>query len=345
MTEFNSLIVNSIDRITQDAVVLSLKIRPDIKKLYRFLAGQYVSLELEINGKNVRRSYSICSEPNEESFEVGIKRVQNGIFSTYVNEKLRIGDSIKVGTPEGRFIWEPKENDKIMAIAAGSGITPIMSIIKSVIKKSKKSSVTLIYSNKSSDKTMFYKELHSLLKNFPDRLNIHWTFTQKNEKGANYGRVDENYINFALNQNKAKPDKYFLCGPEKMIDLSKNYLKKKGIQENQIFYELFTENSKKKEINDATKTGVLNIKYDDVIYKLSLSPDKTILDIALQAKVDVPYSCQGGVCCSCIGKITEGNAKMKSNQVLTDEEINDGLILTCQAVSVSEKITIDYDDV
>ena len=345
MTEFNSLIINSIYRITQDAVVLSIKIRPDIKKLYKFLAGQYVSLELEINGENVRRSYSICSEPNEESFEVGIKRVQNGIFSTYVNEKLRIGDSIKVGTPEGRFIWEPKENDKIMAIAAGSGITPIMSIIKSVIKKSKKSSVTLIYSNKSSDKTMFYKELHSLLKHFPDRLNIHWTFTQKNEKGANYGRVDENYINFALNQNKAKPDKYFLCGPEKMIDLSKNYLKKKGIQENQIFYELFTENSKKKEINDATKTGVLNIKYDDVIYKLSLSPDKTILDIALQAKVDVPYSCQGGVCCSCIGKITEGNAKMKSNQVLTDEEINEGLILTCQAISVSEKITIDYDDV
>ena len=345
MTKFNSFIINSIDRITHDAVVLSFKINPEIKKLYQFSAGQYVCLELEINGENVRRSYSICSEPNEESFEVGIKKVQNGIFSTYVNEKLRIGDSIKVGTPEGRFIWEPNENDKIMAIAAGSGITPIMSIIRSVIKKSKKSSVILIYCNKSPVKTMFYKELQSLLKHFPDRLNIHWTFTQTNEKGVNFGRVDENYINFALNQSKSKPDKYFLCGPEKMIDLSKKYLEKKGIPENQIFYELFTENSNKKEIDDAINKGVLKIKYDDVLYELSLTAKKTILDIALQAKVDVPYSCQGGVCCSCIGKITEGKAKMKSNQVLTDEEINEGLILTCQAVSVSEKITIDYDDV
>tara|TARA_B100000287_G_scaffold418564_1_gene455710 strand:- start:276 stop:1313 length:1038 start_codon:yes stop_codon:yes gene_type:complete len=345
MPEFNSFIINSIKRITHDSVILSLKIKSELKGLYQFSAGQYVTLEIEINGESVRRSYSICSEPNAELFEVGIKKVQNGIFSTYVNEKLRIGDSIKVGTPEGRFIWEPNENDKIMAIAAGSGITPIMSIIKSVIKQSEKSSVTLIYCNKSPEKTMFYKELQLLVKHFHNRLNIHWTFTQTNEKGANFGRVDENYINFALNQGKAKPNKYFLCGPEKMIDLSKKFLKKKGILENQIFYELFTESSNKKEIDDAINTGVLNIKYDDVFYKLSLNAEKTILDIALQAKIDVPYSCQGGVCCSCIGKITEGEAKMKSNQVLTDEEINEGLVLTCQAVSISDKITIDYDDV
>ena len=345
MPEFNSFFVNSIKRITLDSVVLTLKIKPELKQFYKFSAGQYVTLELQIDGVIVRRSYSICSEPDVESFDVGIKKVQNGIFSTYVNEKLRIGNSIKVGTPEGRFIWEPNENDKIMAIAAGSGITPIMSIIKSVIKQSEKSSVTLIYCNKSPEKTMFYKELQLLVKHFHNRLNIHWTFTQTNEKGANFGRVDENLINFALNQSKAKPNKYFLCGPEKMIDLSKKFLKKKGILENQIFYELFTESSNKKEIDDAINTGVLNINYDDVFYKLSLNAEKTILDIALQAKIDVPYSCQGGVCCSCIGKITEGEAKMKSNQVLTDEEINEGLVLTCQAVSISDKITIDYDDV
>ena len=180
---------------------------------------------------------------------------------------------------------------------------------------------------------------------FLNRLNIHWTFTEANEKYANFGRVDENYINFVLNKNKIKPNKYFLCGPEKMIDLSKNFLIKKGISENQILFELFKETSNKKEINEASNSGFLNIKYDDVYYKLPLSAEKTILDIALQAKINVPYSCQGGVCCSCIGKITEGKAKMKSNQVLTDEEIREGLILTCQAVSISEKITIDYDDV
>ena len=345
MSEFNSFVIDSIKRNSLDAVVLKLKIKPELKRLYQFSAGQYVALKLEINGVSVRRSYSICSEPNAESFEVGIKKVKNGIFSTYVNEKLRIGDSIKVGTPNGRFIWEPNENDKIMAIAAGSGITPIMSIIRSVIIQSKKSSVTLIYSNKSPAKTMFYKELQLLEKHYPDRLNIHWTFTQSNEKGSNFGRVDESYINFAFNKSKAKPNKYFLCGPEKMIDFSKKYLIKKGILENHIFCELFTESSNKKEIDNVANTGVLNIKYDDVFYKLPLNAEKTILDIALQAKVDVPYSCQGGVCCSCIGKITEGEAKMKSNQVLTDEEIDEGLILTCQAVSISEKITIDYDDV
>ncbi len=345
MPEFNSFIVNSIKRITLDSVVLTLKIKPELKQFYKFSAGQYVTLELEIDGVSVRRSYSICSEPSDETFEVGIKKVQNGIFSTYVNEKLRINDSIKVGKPEGRFIWEPNENEKIMAIAAGSGITPIMSIIKSVIKHSEKSSLTLIYCNKSPDKTMFYKELQSLAKDFPNYLNIHWTFTEANEKDANFGRVNENYINFVLNKNKIKPNKYFLCGPEKMIDLSKNFLIKKGISENQILFELFKETSNKKEINEASNSGFLNIKYDDVFYKLPLSAEKTILDIALQAKINVPYSCQGGVCCSCIGKITEGEAKMKSNQVLTDEEIREGLILTCQAVSTSEKITIDYDDV
>lgn len=345
MPEFNSFIVNSIKRITLDSVVLTLKIKPELKQFYNFYAGQYVTLELEIDGVTVRRSYSICSEPGDETFEVGIKKVQNGIFSTYVNEKLRINDSIKVGKPEGRFIWEPNENEKIMAIAAGSGITPIMSIIKSVIKHSEKSSLTLIYCNKSPDKTMFYKELQLLAKDFPNCLNIHWTFTEANEKYANFGRVDENYINFVLNKNKIKPKKYFLCGPEKMIDLSKNFLIKKGISENQILFELFKETSNKKEINEASNSGFLNIKYDDVFYKLPLNAEKTILDIALQAKINVPYSCQGGVCCSCIGKITEGEAKMKSNQVLTDEEIREGLILTCQAVSISEKITIDYDDV
>lgn len=345
MPEFNSFIVNSIKRITLDSVVLTLKIKPELKQFYKFSAGQYVTLELEIDGVTVRRSYSICSEPGDETFEVGIKKVQNGIFSTYVNEKLRINDSIKVGKPEGRFIWEPNENEKIMAIAAGSGITPIMSIIKSVIKHSEKSSLTLIYCNKSPDKTMFYKELQLLAKDFPNCLNIHWTFTEANEKYANFGRVDENYINFVLNKNKIKPNKYFLCGPEKMIDLSKNFLIKKGISENQILFELFKETSNKKEINEASNSGFLNIKYDDVFYKLPLNAEKTILDIALQAKINVPYSCQGGVCCSCIGKIIEGKAKMKSNQVLTDEEIREGLILTCQAVSISEKITIDYDDV
>ena len=345
MPEFNSFVVNSIKRITLDSVVLTLKIKPELKQFYKFSAGQYVALELQIDGVSVRRSYSICSEPDVESFDVGIKKVQNGIFSTYVNEKLKIGDSIKVGKPEGRFIWEPNDKDKIMAIAAGSGITPIMSIIKSVIKRTEKSSLTLIYCNKSPEKTMFYKELQLLTKHFPNRLNIHWTFTETNEKDANFGRVDENYINFVLNKNKIKPNKYFLCGPEKMIDLSKNCLIKRGISENQILFELFKESSNKKEISEAINTGFLNIKYDDVFYKLHLSAEKTILDIALQAKINVPYSCQGGVCCSCIAKITEGEAKMKSNQVLTDDEIKEGLILTCQAVSISEKITIDYDDV
>ncbi len=292
MPEFNSFIVNSIKRITLDSVVLTLKIKPELKQFYKFSAGQYVTLELEIDNVCVRRSYSICSEPDDESFEVGIKKVQNGIFSTYVNEKLRINDTIKVGKPEGRFIWEPGENEKIMAIAAGSGITPIMSIIKSVIKQSEKSSLTLIYCNKSPDKTMFYKELQSLAKDFHNRLNIHWTFTETNEKDANFGRVDENYINFVLNKNKTKHNKYFLCGPEKMIDLSRNFLIKKGIAKNQILFELFKESSNKKEISEATNTGFLNIKYDDVFYKLPLSAEKTILDIALQAKINVPYSCK-----------------------------------------------------
>jgi len=345
MPEFNYFIVDSIDRITCDAVVISIKITPELKELYQFSAGQYVTLELEINGQIIRRSYSICSQPNTGSLKVGVKKVQNGIFSNYVNQKLKNGDSIRVGKPEGRFIWEPKGNENIMAIAAGSGITPIMSIIKSVIHESEGSSVTLLYGNKSPKKTMFIKELQILEKKFPDKLNIYWTFSQTNEKGANFGRIDEGIINFVLNQSKNKPSKYFLCGPETMIDISKKHLEKKGILDNQVFYELFTKSSNKNKIVSSIEEGFLNIKLDDVFYKLVLEAEKTILDIALEAKIEVPYSCQGGVCSSCIGKITQGKAKMKSNQILTNEEIEEGLILTCQAISLSENITIDYDDV
>ena len=346
MSKFHSLKIYDILHITQEAVILSIKVPAELESLYKYNAGQYINLELNIKGKPVRRSYSICSSPNSELLQVGVKKVPKGLFSTYVNRELKKGDTILVGIPEGNFIWVPEEKKtSVMAIAAGSGITPIVSIMKTVLYTNSNSTFTLIYGNKSPKTTMFYRELKTLESEFSKQLKIHWVFSQENVKGAHFGRIDSAYINLVLNQSKNTQKKYYLCGPEAMIIFTKNFLMRKGIDESEIYNELFTSSSEKTPLGKGVKKGVLKITCDEVTYTLDLIPNKTILDIALQAKLDVPYSCQGGVCSSCIGKIKEGNVNMTKNQILTDEEVQEGLVLTCQAIAQSQLVSLDYDDI
>lgn len=342
MSEFNQMSVSAIDRITAESVVLTIAVPEELKPSYQFIAGQYISLELNIGGTNVRRSYSICSAPHSGLLQVGVKAVPQGVFSTYVNQRLIVGDQIIVGTPQGRFIWKRKSNS-LIAIAAGSGITPIMSIIKSALHDNPSASCTLLYGNKSPEKTMFYQELNALEEKHP-HFKIHWVYSQENIPNAQFGRIDTSFILYALNQSSFSPETVYLCGPEKMITLSETLLREKGISQENIFFELFTA-AEKTQVTNIAQKGFLEITCDEVIHKVELSPGKTLLEIALQAKIDVPYSCQGGVCSSCIGKITLGKATMEANQILTDDEIEQGLVLTCQAVAQSESVTVNYDEV
>lgn len=346
MSQFYSFNISAIDRNTADAVVLTLDVPVDLSSTFEYLAGQYISLELSIDGVPVRRSYSICSSPSSNLLQVGIKELPSGVFSTYANQKLQIGDQILVSAPEGRFVYTNKTTpSSIMAIAAGSGITPIMSILKSFLQEKEEGLFTLIYGNKTPEKTMFYKELRALEQAHPERLTIHWVFSQSNETEAHFGRIDQSILNYALNKNGAIPNRFYLCGPEILIRESEKLLKDKGVDEATILYELFTSSSEKNTIENSAQKGFLYLTCDEVTHALELVPDKTILDIALQAKLDVPYSCQGGVCSSCIGKITEGKAEMETNQILSEDEIQQGLVLTCQAIAQSESVRIDYDDV
>ncbi len=346
MSQFYPLNVSAIDRSTPDAVVLTLEVPDALSSTFNYLAGQYISLELTINEVPVRRSYSICSSPSSNLLQVGVKEVPSGIFSSYVNQKLHVGDQLLVSPPEGRFVYPNKTSQSsVMAIAAGSGITPIMSILKSVLQEEQSASFTLVYGNKTPEKTMFYKELRALEQIHPKRLTIHWVFSQSNESGGHFGRIDQSILNYALNKKGRLPSSFYLCGPEALIRDSEKLLKDKGVEESAILHELFTTSSEKKEIENSAQKGLLYLTCDDVTHTLELVQNKTILDIALQAKLDVPYSCQGGVCSSCIGKITEGKAEMATNQILTEDEVKQGLVLTCQAVPQSESIRIDYDDV
>ena len=346
MSRLNTLIVGAVERLTPQSVVISLDVNNDLSSSYAYLAGQYISLELEINGNKVRRSYSICSSPISGLLQVGIKEVPNGIFSTYVNRKIKKGDEIKAGIPEGRFIFDSKNNSiPIMAVAAGSGITPIMSILRSFLDSTSDIPFTLIYGNKTPEKTMFYNELKSLEGRF-DALKIHWSFSEEKIDGAEFGRIDSAFLNYVLkNEPKSYPKLIYLCGPEKLIDSSKQFFLEKGFNENDILFELFTSSIQIPQQKNYIEEGLLNIKCDDVTHQLTLDQNKTLLEIALNEKIDVPYSCQGGVCSSCIARVSEGKVDMRNNQILTDEEINEGLILSCQAIPKSKKITIDFDDV
>ena len=346
MSRLNTLIVGAVERLTPQSVVISLDVNNDLSSSYAYLAGQYISLELEINGNKVRRSYSICSSPISGLLQVGIKEVPNGIFSTYVNRKIKKGDEIKAGIPEGRFIFDSKNNSiPIMAVAAGSGITPIMSILRSFLDSTSDIPFTLIYGNKTPEKTMFYNELKSLEGRF-DALKIHWSFSEEKIDGAEFGRIDSAFLNYVLkNDPKSYPKLIYLCGPEKLIDSSKQFFLEKDFNENDILFELFTSSNQIPKQKNYIEEGLLYIKCDDVTHKLTLDQNKTLLEIALNEKIDVPYSCQGGVCSSCIARVSEGKVDMRNNQILTDEEINEGLILSCQAIPKSKKITIDFDDV
>ena len=346
MSRLNTLIVGAVERLTPQSVVISLDVNNDLRSSYAYLAGQYISLELEINGNKVRRSYSICSSPISGLLQVGIKEVPNGIFSTYVNRKIKKGDEIKAGIPEGRFIFDSKNNSiPIMAVAAGSGITPIMSILRSFLDSTSDIPFTLIYGNKTPEKTMFYNELKSLEGRF-DALKIHWSFSEEKIDGAEFGRIDSAFLNYVLkNEPKSYPKLIYLCGPEKLIDSSKQFFLEKGFNENDILFELFTSSIQIPQQKNYIEEGLLYIKCDDITHKLTLDQNKTLLEIALNEKIDVPYSCQGGVCSSCIARVSEGKVDMRNNQILTDEEINEGLILSCQAIPKSKKIAIDFDDV
>ena len=302
-----------------------------------------------MNGEELRRAYSISCAPNTEKITVGIKKVNDGSFSVYANEHIKKGDVLQVMPPEGRFVFEPSSAPTtIAAFAAGSGITPIIGIAETVLESDSESNFLLVFGNQSPEEVMYADKIALLKEKYTGRFFVQHVFSRAPGDDALFGRIETSTVNLML-KNRYKHldfDTFYLCGPEPMIDLVSETLQNNGIPKENILFELFTteevEDTLAQNLDGKTQVTVV---LDDEEHALAMDQKELVLDAVLKADIDAPYSCQGGVCSSCIARVVEGKVEMVKNQILTDGEVEEGLVLTCQSHPLTPNLTIDYDDV
>ena len=351
MSSFHKLSIKNIKKEANKAISIAFNVPANLKAVFAFKSGQYITLKATITGNEVRRDYSICASPKSGELQVAVKEVKDGTFSAYANNELKVGDSIDVAPPKGRFIFEPNDSKtkNIAAFAAGSGITPILSIIKCALEEEVYSKVILVYGNKSTDDTMFLNELLELQHAYKDRFSIQFVFSQQDKDDSIFGRIEKSTVNYVmLNKHKhIDVDAFYLCGPEAMIHTVKDVLTDNGIDANRIHFELFKA-AKPTEIEEpiaASGKTTATITVDDETTTIEMSQKQTILEAALDEDIDAPYSCQGGICSSCLARLKEGQVTMRQNNILTEKEVASGLILTCQAHPTTDTIVVDFDDI
>ncbi|RFC53679.1 2Fe-2S iron-sulfur cluster-binding protein [Brumimicrobium aurantiacum] len=338
--------IKQIDRLTADAVKIVFDVPQDLKSKYTYVPGQYVNVTLDIDGKSERRSYSICSDVNEP-LAIGIKKVEKGIVSTFFNDQAKVDDEIEVGFPIGNFKMSEVDGEYV-AFAAGSGITPVLSIAK-LINNTEGGKLNLFYANRNDQSIMFEDELNLLT---PDKVTTTHIFSEQEKEGFLYGMMTEEVITQIIKSDLSllKAKGFYLCGPEQVIINAQNVLKTFGVSEDKMFYELFTtpvlmESTKEEVVSDFNGLSKVTLILDDEEEKFELESDgDTILEEAESYGIDAPYSCRGGVCCTCRAKIIKGSATMDKNFSLTDQEIKDGYVLTCQAHPNSEEVVLSYDE-
>lgn len=355
---FEKLTVKNIVRETDECVAIEFDVPNDLKEKYQFQPGQYLTLKANVNGEELRRSYSICSGLNDDALCVAVKQIPEGRFSTYANQQLAVGDELEVMTPMGNFTTEinPDTEKSFVFYAAGSGITPIMSLTKTILETAPKSDVTLFFGNRGFDSIIFKEELEDLKNKYMNTFRIIHVFSRENiGNKLQKGRIDKEKVN-ELNQAFLKGqsiDEVFVCGPEPIIHAVKDAFSEAGVADEQIHFELFTSpDSEKKQENIAQPTekessinANVTIILDGEETKLALDSDgENILDAGHKAGADLPFACKGGVCCTCKAKILEGTASMDVNYALEKDEVENGYILTCQAHPTSDNLVVSFDD-
>jgi ring-1,2-phenylacetyl-CoA epoxidase subunit PaaE len=350
MPSFLKLSIKEVQQETKDAVSILFAVPDALQSHYTFLAGQYINLKLTLDNQEIRRAYSLCSSPDSGALRIAVKKVSGGLFSSFATTQLKAGDVLEVGKPEGKFTFEPQANRQrnYAAFAAGSGITPVIAILKSVLKNEPKSTFVLVYGNKSPEQTIFYNELHELQLRYVGRFFIQYVYSQTKTENALLGRIDQSTVQYVLKEKHSNLDfdKFYLCGPETMITTVADALKEKNIPETAIKFELFSASTKENRIEKSLDGHTqITVMVDDDETTFEMSQKQTILEAALKQGIDAPYSCQGGICSSCLARVTEGTAEMTKNAILTDKEVASGLILACQAHPTSATIRVDFDEV
>ncbi len=356
MSRFHDLIVTGIERQTPEAVAVSLDVPPELADDFQYLPGQYLTLAATIDGEDIRRSYSICSAPGDDHLKVGVKKVEDGLFSSFVNDRLNVGDALQVMPPEGRFTPEKGGDHHYLLIAAGSGITPLLSIAKTVLANEPGSQITLVYGNRSTGSIMFREDLDDLKDRYLGRFSlIHVLSREAQDVELLHGRIDGERITGLSNAGLIDPvnsDLTFICGPGEMIDSVSAAVIAMGVPGKQIRYERFTVDGEmappkapSRAVHDAAEKGVaVEVLLDGVRSGFNVSdPEITLLAAGRDAGLDLPYSCAGGMCCTCRCRIVEGSAEMAVNYSLQPWELEAGFTLACQTRPTSEKLVLDFD--
>ena len=338
MTVFHSLKIKDVVRETKDAVSISFEVPETLKDAYRFTQGQHLTLKEFLDGEELRRSYSICSAVGDPELRVAVKRLDGGKFSSHANQNLKPGAMIEVMEPQGRFFTplDAANRKHYLAVAAGSGITPIISIIKTVLKTEPHSKVTLLYGNRKVSGILFLEALEDLKNSFPDRFTMMHILSREHQ--------DAEILNGRIDAAKCKElsagaidftrfDEAFLCGPEQMIMDVRDFLVDTGLDKDHIHFELF--------ITDAAiAASEKPVKVEEAGPKRHV---KVILGRALQQGLDLPYACKGGVCSTCRAKVLQGEVEMDINYALEDDEVAEGYVLTCQSHPLTDNVIVDFD--
>lgn len=358
-THFRTLTIQDVRRETADCVSVAFSIPPELREEFRFYQGQNITLRLPLGGTEVRRSYSICSSPLEGELRIAVKKVPEGRFSTYANEQLQPGHTLEVLPPSGKFYTElrPDNHKHYLAFAAGSGITPVISLIKTTLATEPDSRFTLVYGNRNRLSIIFRDELEALKNRYMSRLALHHILSREQLDVPVYqGRIDVQKCKELSGGliDLDTVDEVFLCGPEQMIFSLKDWLEMEGLDRKKIHFELFHtledgpsgQPRQPREGRATREEGVsrVTVKLDGVSHAFDLPYEgSSVLEAALMEGVDLPFACKGGVCCTCRAKLVEGKVEMDHNYALEADELAAGYVLTCQSHPRSPKIVIDFD--
>jgi ring-1,2-phenylacetyl-CoA epoxidase subunit PaaE len=372
--KFHPLEVSQVRRLTDSAVEVSFAVPAELQAEYDYVAGQYVALRAEIDGTEIRRSYSICEAPTPGVLKVGIKKDLGGVFSTWANEELKAGETLEVMSPQGAFISQHRltgMNDAeavsgealaagrthFVAAAAGSGITPILAIAKTLLAHPE-TTLDLIYANRAASEVMFLEELADLKDRYPSRLAIHHVLSREQRQAPIYsGRIDADRLEqiFTHLIDVDKVDEWFLCGPFELVQLIRDELEGRNVPAAKVRFELFSTGQpgegaqgsagRPVEVDPEGENFEISFQLDGLTgdVKSPKSARETVLNAALRVRADVPFACAGGVCGTCRAKVTEGTVDMAENYALEADDVERGYVLTCQSRPTSDRVAVDFD--
>jgi len=368
-THFRTLKIEDVRRETAECVSVAFRVPPELQEEFRFVQGQNITLRRRMGGEEVRRSYSICSSPLESELRIAIKKVEGGVFSTWANEQLAPGHEIEVLPPSGRFYTELRAGNRkqYLAFAAGSGITPVLSLIKATLAVEPESGFTLVYGNRNRSSIVFREELEAVKNRYMDRFSLYHILSREEIDVPLYrGRIDVAKCAELCGRliDLRSADEVFLCGPEQMIFSVKDWLEGQGVERKKIHFELFHtvdggaapgEARSQSTVQRRPASGARPAAQQDQVSRVTVRLDgmahtfklpfegASVLEAALMEGVDLPFACKGGVCSTCRARLLEGKVEMDNNYALEADELEAGYILTCQSHPRSEEVVIDFD--